>query len=173
MMIRYSHFSQKGVTLIELMIVIALLAILTTIAAPSYNNLIQRNSVDGGVDLFVAQLRLARNEAVRRNNTVTLGKSDSSTNWVDGTRVYQDTARDGSVYVASTHALIRQQSEFDNIVITSSLSPDSANTISFHPDGYVANIGTNWFCLKNNGQIRKITIENSGLIIITTPSSCT
>lgn len=59
--------NQQGVTLMELMISIAILAILATLAAPSISNTIRNNQIAAQTNELVALVNLARNEAIRRN----------------------------------------------------------------------------------------------------------
>lgn len=70
--------SQKsdGFTLIELMVVLSIVAILVTLAAPSFQKLIQSNTISGAVNTFLADLRFARSEAIRRGGAVVMCRSD-------------------------------------------------------------------------------------------------
>ncbi len=57
----------RGFTLVELMVTIALLAILLALAAPSFSGIIRNNRVRTVADSLQNGLRLAQAEAVRRN----------------------------------------------------------------------------------------------------------
>ncbi|WP_439107208.1 GspH/FimT family pseudopilin [Congregibacter sp.] len=74
----------KGFTLVELMIVIVIIAILLTVAAPSFRNFVaQQRLRSASMDLRMA-LTMARSEAVKRNANVTLARIDGdwSNGWV-------------------------------------------------------------------------------------------
>ena len=59
--------SNPGFTLVELLIVIAVLAIGLTIAVPSFQEIIKRNQIAAQNNELIALVHLARNEAIRRN----------------------------------------------------------------------------------------------------------
>ena len=59
-----------GFTLIELMVVVALAAILLAVAAPSFQQMIARNRVEGVAGELSTDLQYARSEAVARNTQV-------------------------------------------------------------------------------------------------------
>jgi type IV fimbrial biogenesis protein FimT len=79
-----SHNSQKGITLIELMITITVLAILSAVAVPSMKNLFERKTVFAMGGLFVKSIKLARLEAIQRGRTVTVLTQSGTGDWSQG-----------------------------------------------------------------------------------------
>jgi type IV fimbrial biogenesis protein FimT len=63
---------QAGFTLIELMVVVALVAILLALAAPSFRDTIARNRLEGVASELATDFQYARSEAVSRNAQVGL-----------------------------------------------------------------------------------------------------
>lgn len=84
--------AQRGVTLIELMIALVLLALLLFLALPNFSTFLQNTQIRNAAETTLAGLELARAEAIRRNAPVrfqlvsdlTSGCSLSATalNWV-------------------------------------------------------------------------------------------
>lgn len=60
----------KGVTLLELLVTIAVLAVLTTIAIPSFRDMGERRRVVNASEAIYSDLQFARSEAVKRSHDV-------------------------------------------------------------------------------------------------------
>lgn len=92
-----------GFTMTELMIVLAIVSIIAAMAAPSFNRSIDDNRNLTATNTLVGSLNLARSEAVRRANTVTVCPSSNGTScgtsWADGWIVFADNAMSGTPQV--------------------------------------------------------------------------
>ncbi len=74
-----------GFTLIELMITMAIAAIVMAIGIPAFRDTVRENRLTTTVNSFVAALNLTRSEAIKRGTRVTLCKSaDGATCAVSG-----------------------------------------------------------------------------------------
>ncbi|SAL74557.1 Tfp pilus assembly protein FimT-like protein [Caballeronia peredens] len=126
--------SSQGFTLVELCVVLAVMAILATFAAPSFVAWQARDQVDARARSLFSTLSLARAEAVRRGARVTLCRLDAArhclasgrscdngvTDWSCGWGVFVD--RDGAA------TLLRMQPAMTSVSITG-----TSTDISFTP----------------------------------------
>ncbi|WP_332288037.1 pilus assembly FimT family protein [Aquincola agrisoli] len=61
--------ASAGLTLVELMVTLVVLGVVLTLAVPAFNDLIVRERVRGVNNELIADMQLARSEAVQRLNT--------------------------------------------------------------------------------------------------------
>jgi type IV fimbrial biogenesis protein FimT len=86
----------SGFTLIELLVALAVLAILTGLAAPSFIATVRDNRLVTQSNEFIGALHLARSEAVKRSEEVVVCKSNDGVtcndalSWADGWLVLAD-----------------------------------------------------------------------------------
>lgn len=71
---------QRGFTLMELMVTLAIAAVLAGLAAPSISQFIVKNQMNGVANEFSGGILRSRNEAVSRNTCVTLCMSSTAAN---------------------------------------------------------------------------------------------
>lgn len=71
---------QRGFTLMELMVTLAIAAVLAGLAAPSISQFIVKNQMNGVANEFSSGILRSRNEAVSRNTCVTLCMSSTAAN---------------------------------------------------------------------------------------------
>lgn len=93
----------SGFTLIELVVTLAIVAVLVVITIPSFRLLIDRQRVVSEVNSFVADLRYARSEALKRGLSVSICPSTTGTtclgqnNWSGGWIVFADANGSGTI----------------------------------------------------------------------------
>lgn len=125
---RQAH--QKGFTLIELMVVVAIIGILVTLAIPSFVGLIAKASVSKAVNNFISDTRYARGEAMRRGKSVSICRSNDPTanppvcgagqglavlGWASGWVVFSDENSNGAFNAAGGDTVLRVQEPFAGI----------------------------------------------------------
>lgn len=121
----------SGFTLIELMVTISILAILSTIAVPGFQALIQNSRATTLANELVSTFNYARSEAVRRGATVSV----CSDNWVTGWRVELGTSCNAS----DANILRFWESPQPGSVISS----NNITAVGFEPTGARFNPGSN------------------------------
>lgn len=75
-----SDTSASGYTLIEVMVVTAIIAIVLTVAVPSYTEAISQSRITNEINDLRAHLEFARSEAMKRGQTVVVCPSTDATN---------------------------------------------------------------------------------------------
>lgn len=136
-----SNRQQAGVTMIELMIVIAIAAILASIAAPSFSDFINSTRLTSTMSQLTSDLNRARSEAIKRNSWVLVCVRGSNTacgagtDWANGWLVCQDSSDDGTNNcdagtAANPNPITVHQAINANFILTG-----SAGSIRFNPSG--------------------------------------
>ena len=114
----------SGFTLFELMVTLAIAAILLTLSLPSFTRLIQSTHMSSSVNTFLADMRYARSEAIRRGGWVVMCRSNNpeaalptcvspidsvGNGWVSGWIIFHGVDSDDGG-VTTTQTLLRMQS---------------------------------------------------------------
>ena len=92
---------QRGFTLVELMIVVAVATVLLGFGIPSMTALMNSNKLTAATNALMSSMRLARSEAFKRNGRVVVCKSrdgvacTTSGGWEQGWLVFHDANGDG------------------------------------------------------------------------------
>jgi len=168
---------QRGFTLIELMVAVAILAILAVLAAPSFNDAILSNKLSSYSNNFVASATLARGEAIKRNAVVKMCRSAdgascaTSGGWQQGWIVFNDPDDNGSLDSGET--LIQRQQ---------ALSADYSFTgnvyaVGFQPVGVGATTANLTLCRATptvGSQGRDVKVSATGRVSVskTTTGTC-
>ncbi len=63
---------ENGITLVELLITIGIIAIVAAVSAPAFSHIIDKQRLQGAADSFYADLQLTRSEAIKRHAPITL-----------------------------------------------------------------------------------------------------
>ena len=129
----------KGFSLLELVIIIAIIGLTMAFAAPSMNEMIQNNRLSSGANDLAVAMQLAKAEAAARVNPTTLCKrNDDGTacngggDWQQGWIVFSDVDGSGSVD-AGDEILLRHEALDPRITFGG--TGGVANSITYRPSG--------------------------------------
>lgn len=171
--------STAGFSLVELMITLAVLAVLITLAVPSFTSLVNSNRLAAQANELVAGLQEARLESLRSNRRVTVCRSTNGTTcntaagatwgrWIS----FVDT--NGNAVVDGGETLLRSSSVKAPVQLRS-----TAQALTFRADGMVRN-NTSGALVDNTFDVcipttqpadnkRAVTLAGGSRIAVTTP----
>ncbi|RJG00079.1 pilus assembly protein FimT [Noviherbaspirillum saxi] len=161
--------------MVELLTVLAVMAILLGIAAPSFGELIQSQKASSTVNDFLSSIQLARSEAIRRGVRVDLVPSGE--NWSAGWTVFVDEDNDQKPGPGE-QVIFTHPSAPPDMVITSVLTDQSPLYLAYaatgrtrtnHAGGQQPQFGS--FTFELGKQKRKIVLNALGRPRVCTPKA--
>ncbi|MDP3295570.1 MAG: GspH/FimT family protein [Nevskia sp.] len=180
---------QRGFTLLELMIVVAIAAVLLAIAGPGLRSFFLSGARgDAAAALYGAMVQ-ARAEAISRNNTITLCPRAAATStsyprcasggtasWADGWVIYRDSAPNTAGSKPSDAADILAVGEPIDAVFDYLVEPASTSVVQFEPSGRLgASSRVNLRLCKTGDSSfdgRRVSIDPNGRIRLARDSGC-
>ena len=151
--------TERGFTLLEVMVVVAILAILAALAGPSFTPMIERWRVRSATEDLQSSLYFARSEAIKRGGGISVAAKDGadwSSGWQvkSGTDVVQNTDQPTGVVVSVTDSEsksllsidIDRWGKLEKTPLAFSLQPKGADPSSAH---------TEMLCISLGGQIKR------------------
>lgn len=151
--------SRRGFTVVELMVVVAVMGILAAIAAPNMTALINANRLSGQAGELTTTLQLARSEAVRRNARVTVCPSSN------GTTCASSTAWTRWIVLGAANATDAAEVIRDNTPASSVQVSGPATGIVFRPSGLIDAQTTVTACMPTTQPVQNrqvVTVMISG-----------
>ena len=165
----------SGYTLLEILIVTALVSILMAIGVPAMGDFIKNDRLTTQINTMVGHLAYARSEAVLRLQSVIICASDnqascSSNNWADGWIVFVDTDNNNDFSAGEEMLRVKQALEGGNTLINSTGSSVEYDLRGFAPNS----IGSFSLC-DNRGatHMKSISISVTGRVRRGGSVSCT
>jgi type IV fimbrial biogenesis protein FimT len=164
---------QSGVTLLELMVVLAVSAILLGIGVPSFAALVNNSRLASAANELVSSLHLARSEAIKRNSRVVMCTSSTGTScaasdgWHQGWLLFHD-ANNNAARDAGEPVILARPALPAGLRATSEGS--TARYISYAPGGSTKQISGAWqagtltLCNESeaSGTARRVIISSTG-----------
>jgi type IV fimbrial biogenesis protein FimT len=155
---------QRGFTVLELMVTLAVAAILFSVAVPGFQQLTQRNRIVTYTNDFIATVNYARSEAIRRAQPVSIcassdGASCSGT-WSEGWIVFANADGDSpAVRDVATEPVLRVH---EALSTNYTLTPDAvfANDVTYDMNGAASGTGVLAVCYQSQA-------ERSRAIVVT------
>lgn len=163
----------RGLTLIELMFVLALAAVMFLIGAPSLSRIVDSIRLTGGANSLFAGMIRARSEAIARRSRVVLCKSSTGSHcantggWEQGWIIFHD-ANDNAAVDSGELILLREEPLHPRLRLIG--NTPVANYISYTPEGstrYTSGAfqsGTFTVCIQSDSTVegRSIVVYKSG-----------
>lgn len=162
-----STISRSGFSLVELLTILAVVAVLLATGLPSLQFLIQNQRISATVNDFYAAINLARSEAIQRGKRVDLVPQDADGNWASGWVVFVDENNnqrpDAGERVIFTHDALQKGTS-----IKASLTDSTVQYLAYNGAGRTRTNASNQrsqfgtFTFKLNDQVRKIKLNFLG-----------
>ena len=133
--------SQRGFTLLELLVAVAVAAILVLQAVPAFGSFFNGSLTSVQVNEFVSDIQLARSEALKRNGRVSVcptsdgSNCSGSSDWATGWLVFTDTTGTRGDFDGTDELIIVREGVKGNIALNSG----GDTSIQFLSSGYTSN----------------------------------
>lgn len=176
----------RGFTLIELMVTMALLAILMAVAVPSLTTFQRNAQLTSFSNTMLAAINAARGEAMKRGRYAMMVPAGDGTSWTSGWVVFVDVANTGVYTSTGNITILTRDAPPSYLTVTGYGTPASSPPyILFDASGYsktkAGGFGASTFEIKRNDvsgteqlvQTRRVKIASTGRVRVCTPTSNT
>jgi len=170
---KHGRSGGSGFTLIEMLVLLAMVVVLQTLAAPALSGFVDSMRLTAGANSFLSSVHLARNEAAKRNARVVLCKSatgDACTRaggWEQGWLVFHDVNNNaaldaGEALLSREQALPRHIRFSGNSQLANYLSYTQTGAASLTSGAFQA--GTLTLCAQSATRVeaRQVIISSTG-----------
>ena len=156
----------------ELIIAMAVGAVLLAMAVPNFSTMLQRNRINSAADQLYASMAVARGEAVKRRTDIRVCPSQDSAScrndgdWSDGWLIFHDADSSGSPSTSEIIKAVPSTSLADGMDIECETEVEDG--VTFQATGAAWDSGTSgafWICHSNSSvSSKEIAISPSGRI---------
>ena len=151
--------SERGFTLVELMITVALAAILISVAVPTLSQFTMNARQTGAINDFVSTIHIARSTAITTNARVTVcassgGNACEGVSWDQGWIAFSDA--NSNQFVDGSDAIVTSGEGIERVSIQSG---EFGQALQFRPNGRIA-AGAGHFavCDKRGAEYAKVVV---------------
>lgn len=162
----------RGFTLIELFVTLTVAGILMAIAVPAMTSFLRTNRLAALTNEFIADLQLARSEAIKRSVSVVVCKSNDGNTctaggtWTNGWVVFADTDSSGTWTQTAGQEDVRLKIH-EALSGDDTVSASAANTMIFTRAGIVgAGNGSYTICDSKLHKARTLDLSATGRITL-------
>ncbi len=165
-----------GLTLTELMVTLAILAVLMAIAAPNFQSFLVRNRLVTGANSLLSAMTLARAESLKQGTRVSVCKTDDATvtnpvcstgagNWSQGWIVFIDTSSVGGNKGIIDGADVRLRVFAPVELGRLQAGANFFRAIVFRPNGETEGINNSGGVALGNGTFTLCAVNGSGSVL--------
>jgi type IV fimbrial biogenesis protein FimT len=162
-----NRHKDSGFTLVEVMIVIAIIGIIASLAVPSYRDMVESNRLKQAAESLKSDLQFARAEAIKKSSNVLVTRSTGTGgSWCYGATIKASCSCSQTDASATNYCELRRYSG-GNLSTISMVASATNNSFSFRR-GTSTSLNTT-FTAANNHTARVI-VNNIGRVRICTTS---
>ncbi len=180
---RSYRYGCRGITLLELVTVMAIVAILMAIAIPSYRNVTNGNRIAAEVNGLLGDMQYARAEAIKEGQFVTVCVSSNGTScdgpavatWQNGWIVYSDSQGNGTGTVVVGDVVLRVQKPLGPNSSDTFVANPAVGYVTFNREGFATGNGiaagaliTLHAAIPSNASTRCLSVSVVGLMTVQT-----
>lgn len=159
---------QRAFSLVEVLVVISILAILSSLALPAFDNILMTNRLRAYANTFLASVNLARSEALKRNAPVTMCVSS------DGVTCSSGGWHLGWIITAGTTVIAHQQAVNPKYEMNEA---SGLSSLVFRPSGISATLANISVCrvqpsAGDQERMIRVTATGKASVVKTNNGSC-